>query len=90
MIWRADSYSGTVIVTPGGTRCRLVETTQLVGDAGWRWGRKRAVRFAAHMNDQRMLVSGAPSHRFAVQEMGWGRWRIIALQNRLEPLPGED
>lgn len=75
-----------IATTPGGVRCEIVETTKLVGDAGWRWGRTRAVRFAGRMNAKRI----APSHRFAVQALGLGRWRVIALQNVLLPVASAD
>lgn len=71
--------------SPGGSLCRIVETQQLVGDTGWRWGRKRAIRYAAHMNSLRD-ARDFPSHRYAVQALGWGRWQIIALQNLAVPV----
>ena len=70
-----------VWTTPGGVRCRIVETNQIVGDVGWLWGRTRAVRLAARMNAQRTV----PTHRYAVQALGLGRWRVIALQNHAVP-----
>lgn len=71
-----------------GVALRVTEGTEVIGDAGRRWGRWRAARFAAQMNRQRVVICGAHSHHYGVVRIGFGRWRVFAFQNRLERVDG--
>jgi hypothetical protein len=65
-----------------------VETDEIVGDLGWRWTRARARVLARRMSAMRIPSPYGHMYRYEVRRVGFGRWRVVALQNRLVPKPG--
>ncbi len=72
-----------VLYERDGVTYEVVETDAYVGELTRCWGKRRALREAADANAARI----APSLRYAIRHVGFGRWAVIGLQNQLVP-PG--
>lgn len=65
---------------------KLEETAEVIGEREVRWGRGRAERYAESLNRRRTKTAYGPPLRYEVRPIGWGRYRVVALQNRITPI----